>query len=186
MIPKDLLVLGSINNPSDINLKNNIEQIKTDSNILKNLNPVSFTFKDDDQNKKHASLKLDVEEDAEDDSGNTDSPFANSLTAADSDGNVIDGDAEDERLAQLFQENGFEFRFSDGVYYFESREELERAKDIIAAWDPNFEFPRMGVYEYGYGSYGSTTADREIGSYSNGVMEELETNFLKQLAGITK
>lgn len=53
MIPKDLLVLGSINNPSDINLKNNIEQIKTDSNILKNLNPVSFTFKDDDQNKKH-------------------------------------------------------------------------------------------------------------------------------------
>ena len=40
MIPKDLLVLVSINNPSDINLKNNIEQIKTDSNILKNLNPV--------------------------------------------------------------------------------------------------------------------------------------------------
>ena len=53
MIPKDLLVLGSINNPSDINLKNNIEQIKSDANILKNLNPVSFTFKDDDQNKKH-------------------------------------------------------------------------------------------------------------------------------------
>lgn len=53
MIPKDLLVLGSINNPSDINLKNSVEQIKTDANILKNLNPVSFTFKDDDQNKKH-------------------------------------------------------------------------------------------------------------------------------------
>ena len=53
MIPKDLLVLGSINNPSDINLKNNIEQIKSDTNILKDLNPVSFTFKDDDQNKKH-------------------------------------------------------------------------------------------------------------------------------------
>jgi hypothetical protein len=137
----------------------------------------------DIQNKKHAGQKLDMEED---DAGNTDSPFANSLTAADSDGNVIDGDAEDERLVQLFQEHGFEFRFSDGVYYFESREELERAKDIIAAWDPHFEFPRMGVYDYGYGSYGSTTADREIGSYSNGVMEELETSFLKQLAGITK
>jgi hypothetical protein len=53
LIPKDLLVLGSINNPSDINLKNNIEQIKSDTNILKDLNPVSFTFKDDDQNKKH-------------------------------------------------------------------------------------------------------------------------------------
>jgi hypothetical protein len=44
----------------------------------------------------------------------------------------------------------------------------------------------MGVYGYGYGKYGSTTADREIGSYSNGVMEELGTNLLKQLAGITK
>ena len=53
MIPKDLLVLGSINNPSDINLKNSVEQIKTDANILKNLNPVSFTFKDDDKNKRH-------------------------------------------------------------------------------------------------------------------------------------
>jgi hypothetical protein len=141
----------------------------------------------DDQNKKHASLKLDVEEDAEDDNGNTDSPFANSLTSADSDGNVIDGDAEDEQLVQLFQEHGFEFRFSDGVYYFESREELERAKDIIAAWDPNFEFPRMGVYEYGYGSYGSTTADREIGSYSNGVREstnDLTMRLFKKLAGL--
>ena len=140
----------------------------------------------DDQNKKHASLKLDVEEDAEDDSGNTDSPFANSLTAADSDGNVIDGDAEDERLAQLFQENGFEFRFSDGVYYFESQEELERAKDIIAAWDPNFEFPRMGVYEYGYGVYGSTTVDKE--PYGNkGVREstdDLTMRLFKKLAGL--
>jgi hypothetical protein len=53
MIPKDLLVLGSINNPSDINLKNSVEQIKSDTTILKKLNPVSFTFKDDEQNKKH-------------------------------------------------------------------------------------------------------------------------------------
>ena len=51
MIPKDLLVLGSINNPSDINLKDNIEKISTED--FDKLNPVSFTFKDDDQNKKH-------------------------------------------------------------------------------------------------------------------------------------
>ena len=50
-IPKDLLVLGSINNPSDINLKTNIEQINT--TCFKDLNPVSFTFKDDEKNKKH-------------------------------------------------------------------------------------------------------------------------------------
>ena len=51
MIPKNLLVLGSINNPSDINLKDNIEKINIDD--FNKLNPVSFTFKDDEQNKKH-------------------------------------------------------------------------------------------------------------------------------------
>lgn len=52
MIPKNLLVLGSINNPSDITLKHNIEQINIVDDFNK-LNPVSFTFKDDDKNKKH-------------------------------------------------------------------------------------------------------------------------------------
>jgi len=51
MIPKNLLVLGSINNPSDITLKDNIEQINSDD--FNKLNPISFTFKDDEQNKKH-------------------------------------------------------------------------------------------------------------------------------------
>jgi hypothetical protein len=51
MIPKELLVLGVINNPSDINLKNNIEEIHVEN--FKKINPVSFTFKDDDQNKRH-------------------------------------------------------------------------------------------------------------------------------------
>ena len=51
MIPKDLLVLGSINNPSDITLKDNIAPINNDD--FNKLNPVSFTFKDDEKNKKH-------------------------------------------------------------------------------------------------------------------------------------
>ena len=51
MIPQNLLVLGSINNPSDITLKDNIEQINIDD--FNKLNPVSFTFKDDEQHKKH-------------------------------------------------------------------------------------------------------------------------------------
>ena len=50
-IPKDLLVLGSINNPSDISLKKNIEDI--DSSELTKLNPVSFQFKADKSDKKH-------------------------------------------------------------------------------------------------------------------------------------
>ena len=53
LIPLDLLVLGSINNPSDINLKDNIEQLNISTEDFNKLNPVSFTFKDDDQNKKH-------------------------------------------------------------------------------------------------------------------------------------
>jgi len=51
MIPKNLLVLGSINNPSDITLKDNIAPINNDD--FNKLNPVSFTFKDDEKNKKH-------------------------------------------------------------------------------------------------------------------------------------
>ena len=51
MIPKNLLVLGSINNPSDITLKDNIGEINIDD--FNKLNPVSFTFKDDEQHKKH-------------------------------------------------------------------------------------------------------------------------------------
>lgn len=51
MIPKNLLVLGSINNPSDMILKDNIEQINLED--FNKLNPVSFTFKDDENNKKH-------------------------------------------------------------------------------------------------------------------------------------
>ena len=54
LIPKDLLVLGSINNPSDINLKNNIE--KLDDNNFEKLNPVTFQYKNDIQQKKHFGL----------------------------------------------------------------------------------------------------------------------------------
>lgn len=136
------------------------------------------------QNIIHAAKGLDLEEDDAD--VNTKSPFANSMGAEDMDGNVVDGEPEDQKLAELLQNNGFEFRFQDGVYYFESKEELERAKDVIAAWDSNYEFPRMGIYDYGYGVYGSTTFDREIGGYSNGVMEDKDFDFLRQLAGITK
>ena len=53
MIPIDLLVLGSIINPSDINLKDNIEKFTVSAEDFNKLNPVSFTFKDDDNSKKH-------------------------------------------------------------------------------------------------------------------------------------
>jgi len=140
-------------------------------------NPVNM------QNKQHANMDLDLEED--DETGEF-SPFANSVGTRDSDMNAIDGDAEDENLARLLNDHGFQWRFNDGVYYFESGEELERAKDIIAQKEANsgekVNFPKMGVYDYSTGVYGATTHDREIGNYSNGVMEEL--SLLKQLSGI--
>jgi hypothetical protein len=55
---------------------------------------------------------------------NVTSPIGNAMHVQDSDGNVMDGDSEDEELAELFNSNGFEWRFQDGVYYFESKEEV--------------------------------------------------------------
>lgn len=54
LIPKDLIVLGSINNPSDNILKENIETI--DSTDFLKLNPVKFQFKNDSKHKQHFGL----------------------------------------------------------------------------------------------------------------------------------
>lgn len=51
LIQKDLIVEGSISNPSDITLKKNVNEL-TNSEIL-NLNPVEFNFKSDKLEKKH-------------------------------------------------------------------------------------------------------------------------------------
>lgn len=111
------------------------------------------------------------------------SPFANGVDTNDF-GDAIDTDDVDQTLAKLLNDNSFEWRVTDGVYYLESKEEIERAKDIIAAHDPHMEFPKFGVFDYGTGEYGSSTNDRELGGYTNGVMEEV--SLLKQLAGIAK
>ena len=105
----------------------------------------------------------------EDDEDGDFSPFANS---ADPERVEIDTDGGNTTLDELFTEHGFEFKFLDGKYYFESEQEVERAKDIIAAHDPKMKFPPMGVYNYGYGAYGSTTNDYETGTYSSLGMEE--------------
>lgn len=134
-------------------------------------------------NKKHAEMDLDLDENNEQ---GDESPFSNSAGIRDGDMSVIDGESEDDHLADLLNKNNFQWRFTDGVYYFESKDELERAKDIIAQQEANagnpVRFPEMGVYNYDTGEYGATTNDREIGGYSQGVMEEL--SLLKQLSGI--
>lgn len=105
----------------------------------------------------------------EDDEDGDFSPFANS---ADPERVEIDTDGGNTTLDELFTKHGFEFKFLDGKYYFESEQEVERAKDIIAAHDPKMKFPPMAVYNYGYGTYGSTTNDLQTGTYSSLGMEE--------------
>ena len=56
-IPKNLIVMGSINNPSDITLKQNIEFITNQElNHLLDIKTVSFEYKNDETNKKHYGL----------------------------------------------------------------------------------------------------------------------------------
>lgn len=104
----------------------------------------------------------------------------------DIDGNVQDSDVPDEVLENLFMERGFEFNYTGGTYWFESKEELERAKDVIAAYDPHMGFPKMGVADPESDNvYGAATNNREFSH--NGVMEESDPlNLLKQLSGLTK
>ena len=134
----------------------------------------------DQHNKKAAKDQQDLEEEDSTDI-NVKSPFANSLhnQERDSADTIVDGD-ENQNLAGLLNEKGFEFRFSDGVYYFESRDEIERAKDWISLKFPKMKFPKMGVFDYGYGVYGSTTFDRESPG-GKGVMESIKIDPDKEL-----
>lgn len=122
-----------------------------------------------------------VEEDVVDAGDSEYSPLANSIETNDS-GDVIDSEDNDATLSKLFDENGFTWRVLDGVYYLESREEIERAKDIIAAFDPHMEFPEFDILDEAGDQYGSSTFDREFPH--TGVHESVD--IIKQLAGIAK
>lgn len=91
----------------------------------------------------------------------------------------------DERFNELFNKNDFQYNYSDSTYWFDSKEEVERAKDIIAAYDPHLEFPKMGVSNSQGREYGSSMFDRE-NTHSTGVMETETLESIKLLAGIAK
>ena len=96
----------------------------------------------------------------------------------------LDNDNESTGITGLLDDNNFDYKLIGGVYYFTSREELERAKDVIAENDPTEKFPPMKIRDWEYGSYGSSTFDRELPN-GKGVMEN-DLSFLKLLAGLTK
>lgn len=96
----------------------------------------------------------------------------------------LDDDNENTGITDLLDDNNFDYKLIDGIYYFTSREELERAKDIIADDNPRAPFPPMKIRDWEYGAYGSSTFDREL-SNGKGVMESGLT-LLKTLAGLSK
>jgi hypothetical protein len=96
----------------------------------------------------------------------------------------FDTDVEETDLSSLLDKNNFDYTQTDGTFYFTSREELERAKDIIAEYDPKMEFPEMEVRNDNDGTYGSSTFDRDLPN-GKGVMEGDLLN-LRYLAGLTK
>lgn len=137
------------------------------------------------QNIKDARKHTDLEESDKEEKDEMDqSVLANKFTEKDLDGNVMDDEGEDSRLSSLFKDHGFQFRYSNGVYYFESKEEVSRAKDWISKEYPTIKMPKFGVFDYGYGVYGSTTFDRELPN-GKGVMEDASfLNLMKKLSGI--
>jgi hypothetical protein len=57
LIENNIIVRGTIQNPSDINLKYNIEDIsKTEYDQLSLLNPITYIYKDDMSEKTHYGL----------------------------------------------------------------------------------------------------------------------------------
>jgi hypothetical protein len=96
----------------------------------------------------------------------------------------FDTDVEESDLSSLLDKNNFDYTQADGTFYFSSMEELQRAKDIIAEYDPTMEFPNMKVRNSNPGTYGSSTFDRELPN-GKGVMET-DLSKLRLLAGLTK
>jgi len=105
---------------------------------------------------------------------------------ADIEENIFDNEDIDPKIQSILDKNGFLYNIEDGTVFFDSQEEVERAKDFFAAEDPNMEFPKMGVSNYNYGLYGATTNDREI--VDQRPMEESKNNILDmiKLAGLAK
>lgn len=102
--------------------------------------------------------------------------------------NDMDGESEDQNIANLLAKNNFQYKFLDGTYWLDSKQEVSRAKDILAQANIDWNDIKFGVYSYGYGNgnkYGASTWEYEAPA-GKGVREHSEISFLKSLAGLTK
>lgn len=96
---------------------------------------------------------------------------------------ILDNEDVDPKIEGILRDNQFNYNIQDGVIWFDSYEEIERAKDFIAEKEPGSRMPEMGVRNYNYGIYGTSANERELNS--NPPLEESENlGFLKRLAGL--
>lgn len=103
-------------------------------------------------------------------------------------GPTASGDCE---VDEILNQGEVHYRVLDGVYYFDSKEEMSRAKDLIASANPDLEFPEMGVKDYTYGLYGPGSGSSGTSTQLDGPnvpiqneSEESDLSFLRKLAGL--
>jgi hypothetical protein len=119
-----------------------------------------------------------AEELESDDADNVKSPFANSVGQGGAGGSDIDSDSADDKLAAIFNEHGFDYKLMDGAYWFESKQEISRAKDILAQAGVDWNDIKFGVYDAGYGNggnYGASGWEYEAPG-GKGVSESINEN----------
>lgn len=91
----------------------------------------------------------------------------------------------DERLEKLLDQWSFDYRFVDGIYYFDSKEELERAENVILS--VGMTLPELKIKDPENNTYGSSTFDRDLSRMSAAVHEsQNDFQLLKKLAGLAK
>ena len=94
----------------------------------------------------------------------------------------------DTAIDQILNQGDVHYQVLDGVYHFDSKEEMSRAKDLIAAADPDLGFPDMEVTDSdgSYRSMGAVPSD--VGPNVTVQNESIETEsdlaFLRRLAGL--
>lgn len=94
-------------------------------------------------------------------------------------------DTIDEKLDQLLDHWSFDYRFVDGIYYFDSKEELNRAENVILS--AGMKLPELKIKDPKNDTYGSSTFDRDLSRMSAAVHEsQNDFQFLIKLAGLAK
>lgn len=93
-------------------------------------------------------------------------------------------DTIDEKIEELLDNWSFDYKFVDSVYYFDSREEQDRAENVILS--AGIKLPKMAVQDPINGAYGASTMDRDLSRMTAAVHENQTVNSIKKLAGLVK